>query len=305
MGDTMSDLRGRIPAQALMERTLQLHSAGQQSPSGESRPWYVGALGEIAVAGLLSSLGPEWTVLHSVPIGNGETDIDHVAIGPPGVFAINTKNHSGQDVWIGGHGLFVSGKSTRYIYAAIDEATAAEKRLSVATGLTVPVAPLIVLMNPGLRTVRAEPEGGVRVVSDGELLDLLRDRPVFSDQQVAQIVEAAIKPETWHDNPRPGLEVASLAIRFNAIMARDAQSALTGAAVANSDLAVRGTSSARAPWRSQSRSAPPPRRSGSGSRRKAKKSSGREALAKLIAIGVMLWVFYAGILPAMQAAGQP
>ncbi|HEY8914290.1 nuclease-related domain-containing protein [Lacisediminihabitans sp.] len=301
----MSDLRGRVPAQALMERTLQLHSAGPETPSGESRPWYVGALGEIAVAGLLSSLGPEWTVLHSVPIGNGETDIDHVVIGPPGVFTINTKNHSGQDVWIGGHGLFVSGKSTRYIPAAMDEAAVAERRLSAAADLTVPVAPLIVLLNPGVRTVKAEPEGGVRVVSDAELLDLLRDRPVFSDQQVARIVEAAIKPETWHDNPRPGSDGASLAIRFNAIMARDAQSALAAAAVANSNPAVRATAPARAPWRAQLRSAPPPRRSGSGSRRRAKKSSAGEALAKLIVLGVALLIFYVGVLPAMQAAGHP
>jgi hypothetical protein len=34
---------------------------------------------------------PEWTVLHSVPVGTGSTDIDHIAIGPAGVFTLNTK----------------------------------------------------------------------------------------------------------------------------------------------------------------------------------------------------------------------
>jgi hypothetical protein len=243
-------------------------------------------------------------VLHSVPIGNGDTDIDHVVIGPPGVFTINTKNHSGQEVWIGGQGLFVSGKTTRYIYAAIDEATAAEKRLSAASDLTVPISPVIVLLSPGVRTVKAEPEGGVRVVSDAELLDILCGRPVFSTEQVAQIVRAAIKPETWHDNPRTELDGSSVAIQFNAIMARDAQAALSAAAGSNTNNAARASAPARAPWRTPSRSAASPRRSGSGSRRRAKKSSTGEALVKLIVLGVALLIFYVGVLPAMQAAGH-
>ncbi|MBG6212216.1 hypothetical protein RCH23_000129 [Cryobacterium sp. CAN_C3] len=45
---------------------------------------------------MLSKLGPEWTVLHAVPVGSGSSDIDHVVIGPAGVFTINTKNHTGK-----------------------------------------------------------------------------------------------------------------------------------------------------------------------------------------------------------------
>jgi len=64
-------------------------------------PWYLGALGELDVARSLDSLGPEWRVFRAVPIGTGSSDIDHVVIGPPGVFTINTKHHQGKDIWIG------------------------------------------------------------------------------------------------------------------------------------------------------------------------------------------------------------
>ena len=54
---------------------------------------------------MLAQLGPEWTVLHSVPVGRGKSDIDHIAIGPPGVFTINTKFSPGKDVWVAGRGM--------------------------------------------------------------------------------------------------------------------------------------------------------------------------------------------------------
>ena len=62
-------------------------------------PWYVGALGEIEVGVLLGALGPDWMVRHAVPIGQGTADVDHLVIGPGGVFALNTKHSAGSGVW--------------------------------------------------------------------------------------------------------------------------------------------------------------------------------------------------------------
>jgi hypothetical protein len=150
----VQNLESRLPAQSLMEQTLLLQREhGRVSP--EALSWYTGALGEIAVAGLLAWLGPGWTVLHSVPVGRSGTDIDHVVIGQPGVFTLNTKSHVGQPVWVGGHGLLVSGRRTNYIGKAAAEAARAERLLSEASGLTVPVTPVIVFVSPGERTVKA------------------------------------------------------------------------------------------------------------------------------------------------------
>jgi hypothetical protein len=58
----MSDLRSRLPGQSVIQRTLELHPDPTQPPSGDALSWYKGALGEVAVAGILAELSPKWTV---------------------------------------------------------------------------------------------------------------------------------------------------------------------------------------------------------------------------------------------------
>ncbi|MGO9490119.1 MAG: nuclease-related domain-containing protein [Solirubrobacteraceae bacterium] len=53
-----------------------------------------GALAEEHVGGLLDQLPREgWRVIHDASLGRG--NVDHIAIGPPGVFTIETKSHPG------------------------------------------------------------------------------------------------------------------------------------------------------------------------------------------------------------------
>ncbi|MGX9900726.1 nuclease-related domain-containing protein [Arthrobacter sp. SA17] len=90
-----SGLKARMAGHSVIEKLLA-ERVGQRPPSflgsifgadplsPDDHPWYKGALGEIAVGRLLERLGPEWTVLHAVPVGSGASDIDHVLIGPGG-----------------------------------------------------------------------------------------------------------------------------------------------------------------------------------------------------------------------------
>lgn len=48
------------------------------------RSWYTGTIGELAVARALGTLPAGWLVLHSVPVGNRGSDIDHVVVAPDG-----------------------------------------------------------------------------------------------------------------------------------------------------------------------------------------------------------------------------
>ncbi|MER7769607.1 nuclease-related domain-containing protein [Kitasatospora sp. NPDC096140] len=71
--------------------------------------------GERLVGGLLDGLRAHgWYVLHSVPLPSG-ADIDHVVIGPPGVFTVNTKHHPDDAVWVGDKRLMVNRNSYPYI----------------------------------------------------------------------------------------------------------------------------------------------------------------------------------------------
>lgn len=118
----LGQLSDRVPGQSVMEELLVAHRLDKQRgrlgrifgapPLGpESAPWYRGALGEHAVGRALARLGPEWAVLHAVPVGRGSSDIDHVVIGPGWIFTLNTKNHTGQSVWTAKSTLLVAVRS--------------------------------------------------------------------------------------------------------------------------------------------------------------------------------------------------
>lgn len=74
----------RVQADVL-PRSAFARFIGRSPLSEDSRPWYVGALGELDVAARLASLDDGWSVLHSVPIGTRGSDIDHVVVGATGV----------------------------------------------------------------------------------------------------------------------------------------------------------------------------------------------------------------------------
>ena len=59
--------------------------------------WEQGAEGEVAVARALESLPEGWVVLHDLAWpGRQRANIDHVLIGPSGVFVVDAKNWSGR-----------------------------------------------------------------------------------------------------------------------------------------------------------------------------------------------------------------
>jgi hypothetical protein len=58
--------------------------------------WEKGADGESQTAAALARLGPEWTAWHDLKWpGRRFANIDHLAIGPSGIFVIDSKNWSG------------------------------------------------------------------------------------------------------------------------------------------------------------------------------------------------------------------
>jgi hypothetical protein len=185
-------LRSRGPAYSVMQECLRIQATvppqsaaaklfGQNPLHPEARSWYRGALGEIEVAEVLSKLGPEWTVLHAVPVGSGSSDIDHVVIGPAGVFTINTKNHTGK-VFVAGGTFSVNGRKTDHFRNSLHEAQRASRLLSSAAGTPVRVTPLIVLVSTEpIRTGRTKPK--VTVLPSNWLSRWLKRRPRILSEQ--------------------------------------------------------------------------------------------------------------------------
>lgn len=60
----------------------------------EAKIWGIGAAGEERVAEMLKNLPPEYTTINDVLLPSG-VHIDHIVLGPNGIFVIETKNHRG------------------------------------------------------------------------------------------------------------------------------------------------------------------------------------------------------------------
>lgn len=70
--------------------------------------WAIGAAGERKTAKRLSRLDSRYKVLHDRKVSGRKWNIDHIVVGPTGVFAIETKNVKGRVAVKDGH-LVVGG----------------------------------------------------------------------------------------------------------------------------------------------------------------------------------------------------
>ena len=190
---------------ALLGRTLGLHSAlfiGSEVallgsmlvvsryvlPLVERRDR--GAMAEEQVGALLDTLPAErWRVIHDATLGRG--NVDHIAIGPAGVFTIETKSHPGP-IRVG-----------RLHGATIAQAQAQGKAIGWVTGLNV--EPLVVFNRawvdrPGAR------RKGVGVLPARMLLGNLQKRPtVLTSGEVQQAHELLVAALLEQLPPRPRL----------------------------------------------------------------------------------------------------
>jgi hypothetical protein len=73
--------------------TVGMLVALADSPPHHIERWRTGAEGEKATAKALKKLPRGWELVHDIDIGRG--NVDHVVVGPPGVFVLDTKSLSG------------------------------------------------------------------------------------------------------------------------------------------------------------------------------------------------------------------
>lgn len=127
-----------------------------------------GAEGERRTGGSLQKL-PDYSVLHDRKIPGSRANIDHIAIGPGGVFVIETKNYSGK-VTVRGDDLLVSGrKRTAIIEQTWREAVAVQGVLAPELArLGLDVTPILCIHGAELPWSRTTVQG-VRVCGAREL----------------------------------------------------------------------------------------------------------------------------------------
>lgn len=172
----------------LSRRVLGVHD--------DERAWRRGAEGEEAVAKKLAKLDATvWTVIHDLLVAPSGANLDHLVIGPAGVFTLNTKKLTGK-LWVGERAILHNGQRTSYLRASRWEATTVAQLLSAAIDMPVTVHPVLVIIGPEL-TIKQQP-ADVHVTTRRQLNRWLTSRPVgLSDVVHARLCRAALDPQTW------------------------------------------------------------------------------------------------------------
>lgn len=215
-------LRLRAPASSVIAELLRVQASapartgtqrffGLSPLSVESRPWYLGALGELEVGRLLDLLGPGWFTIHAVPVGTAGSDVDHIVTGPGGVFTLNSKFHEGGNVWVASRRLLVNGQRTDQLRNAEFEARRVAKLLTQAVGKPVDVTPVIAIVAARRLTIRERPERVV-VLAAPRIPRWMRTRAsVLSADEVAELSRAMAAPSTWGNPVTPAADLAAFA----------------------------------------------------------------------------------------------
>lgn len=207
--DAWVDISGALPGAAARQRAIAERQA--QGPlrhllaraiaaRTDERAWRIGADGEEAVADQLAKLGTTWRLLHAVRVGERDSDIDHVVIGPAGVFTVNAKHHPHTSVWVGGDTFMVNGQRVPYIRNSRHEARRASRLLTQHAGFPVQVTGLIAVMgaHKGFKVKKQPEDGAVFVIQRRRIGQHLRRLPTrLSAREIDAIYEVARRSTTW------------------------------------------------------------------------------------------------------------
>ncbi|MEH0625995.1 nuclease-related domain-containing protein [Streptomyces stelliscabiei] len=163
----------------------------------EWHSWRQGLAGERRVGAELDRLARRgWRVLHSIPLANN-VDVDHLLIGPGGVFSINTKHHHNKAVWVGDDAVKVNhGKPAPYARKSRAEAKRVIRVLEHYCGFPVPVEPVLVFVSvTDLKVVATQLS--VRVYQERQVAALAPLSGVLTAEQVERVYGVACHRQAW------------------------------------------------------------------------------------------------------------
>ncbi|MEW2528183.1 nuclease-related domain-containing protein [Streptomyces sp. NPDC047071] len=156
-----------------------------------------GLAGEVRVGAELQRLTHHgWHVLHSIELPR-KVDIDHLLIGPGGIFCINTKRHFGKAVWVGDEMTRVNhGKPQPYGRKSKAEAGRVQAVLERYVGFPVRVEPVLVFVGV-TRLEKAPTQLAVRVYREREVSALGPLSGVLSPEQIDAVYAVARHRCAW------------------------------------------------------------------------------------------------------------
>ncbi|MFG2572316.1 nuclease-related domain-containing protein [Streptomyces sp. NPDC048481] len=202
------DLSANRPGESLLDKSgpglIKRVVAQLLRRPAEWDSWRKGLAGEQRVGAELNRLERHgWRVLHSILVAD-KVDVDHLLIGPGGVFSINTKHHHKRAVWVGDDSVKVDhGKPAPYARKSRAEAKRVARVLERYCGFPVPVEPVLVFVGvTDLKVVATQLS--VRVYREREVAALAPLSGVLTVEQVEQVEQVygvARHRQAWSQVP--------------------------------------------------------------------------------------------------------
>jgi len=159
-------------------------------PSPDAVAWRRGAAGERRTARLLGPLERQgWAVLHDLAVPGSRANLDHLTIGPGGVFVIDSKQYRGRlrldpsgRLW---HGRYLLARTLQAVSFEADQAA------QVLPDPGVAVLPIMAVHGAQVPWGKVVVEG-VPVVPAQRLPSMLRDLPaVLGPERIAGLADQA------------------------------------------------------------------------------------------------------------------
>ena len=175
-------------------RTVRTHFAGVLR-----RMWRRGANTEHGSGEWLGRLPEGWFVFHDVPLGERGATVDHLVIGPGGVFTLNTKDLTGA-IRVNARSVAHDGRRTSFLAKASAEALRAASFLTAALDRPVQVRGLLAILADEWIVKRLPDDvyvGGPASVKHW----MLQQPQVLRPSDVIVLVAAASRPDTWAVEP--------------------------------------------------------------------------------------------------------
>ena len=140
-----------------------------------------------------------WFVFNDVPLGERGATVDHVVIGPGGVFTISTKDLTGA-IRVNARSVVHDGRRTSFLAKASSDALRAASLLTAAIARPVEVRGLLAILADEWIVKRLPDD--VYVGGPGSVKHwMLQQPPVLRPSDVIVLVAAASKPGTWTADP--------------------------------------------------------------------------------------------------------
>ncbi len=160
------------------------------------RAWGIGAKGEEITARELDRLPPPHVSLHDLRIPGTRANVDHVVIGPGGVFVVETKRMQGK-LSVRKDVVYIGGRRTGMVEEVLREAAAVQTALDRGGYGQLRVQPLLYLQKVDAGWFLPRP-GGIPILMGGGLRrHIQRAAAVLDDTTITavqRVLEASLPP---------------------------------------------------------------------------------------------------------------